>query len=252
MTSRALLSSLALAAAVATMPMAASAGSPEYVVDIVLGSCAEPGELVAATAPVGSVDELTAAPPAIATVTASLGADTKLSQASVPRPLQEVIAAGHAIRVHDGSGAPETVLSCGEYAGTETAVTDLQIGLAATGSEGLDGMAWLHDNGDGTTSATVVVASSPGGPTVAADDAPVEVVIERSLYQPSPLEIEAGTTVTWVNEDALPHTTTATEGGFDSGYMATGARWSHTFETPGEYRIFCVYHPRMRSVVIVN
>ena len=72
-------------------------------------------------------------------------------------------------------------------------------------------------------------------------------------YDINVLTVEAGTTVTWVNEDAGQiHTTTAVDGSFDSGFLAEGQTWSMTFDTPGEFEYFCIPHPWMRAKIIVE
>jgi nitrite reductase (NO-forming) len=72
-------------------------------------------------------------------------------------------------------------------------------------------------------------------------------------YSTNVLTVKAGTTVTWVNEDAGQiHTATAVDGSFDSGFLAEGQTWSMTFDTPGEFEYFCVPHPWMRAKIIVE
>jgi plastocyanin len=39
---------------------------------------------------------------------------------------------------------------------------------------------------------------------------------------------------------------------FDSGMMATGKTFEHTFTTAGEYTYFCTIHPDMIGKVIVS
>jgi len=128
----------------------------------------------------------------------------------------------------------------------------VQVGLVSADGSGMHGVAWLHDNGDGTTVVSTVVVLPAGAMDVSGHGDDVDVAIRKSLYLPSPLEITVGTTVTWTNEDLLPHTSTATQGSFDSAYMAQGDRFSHTFDTPGEFPYYCVFHPRMRATVIVS
>ena len=61
-----------------------------------------------------------------------------------------------------------------------------------------------------------------------------------------------GTTVTWVNDDAVIHTVTDVDGQFDSGFLGSGEGFSFTFTEPGEYEYFCQPHPWMRARVIVE
>jgi plastocyanin len=66
-----------------------------------------------------------------------------------------------------------------------------------------------------------------------------------------PIDVPAGTTVTWINDDSMPHTVTSTEGAFDSDTLNHGESFSFTFTTPGEYDYFCEIHPTMTGRVNV-
>jgi plastocyanin len=75
-------------------------------------------------------------------------------------------------------------------------------------------------------------------------------------YDPTPIQINVGDTITWTNDDSQPHTVTADEnavptGQFDSGIMAPAATWEHTFDTPSNYSYYCILHPNMVGTVIV-
>ena len=56
------------------------------------------------------------------------------------------------------------------------------------------------------------------------------------------MSVAAGTTVTWKNADAEPHTVTADDGSYDSGSLAPGATYTHTFTRPGTYTYYCKFH----------
>lgn len=93
-------------------------------------------------------------------------------------------------------------------------------------------------------------AQSAAGP-------PVETTIKLFAFQPAALNVPAGTSVTWSNQDDIPHSVThgapgAPGGAFDSGLFDVGAQYSHTFATAGEYAYFCTRHPHMRGVVQVG
>jgi plastocyanin len=67
------------------------------------------------------------------------------------------------------------------------------------------------------------------------------------------LEIAAGTTVVFTNEDDVPHTVTAADGrSFDSGPLSRGERWSIRFDQAGSYAFRCEPHPFMRATVVVR
>jgi plastocyanin len=71
-------------------------------------------------------------------------------------------------------------------------------------------------------------------------------------FVPGRIEIEAGTTVEWTNNDPLQHSVTADDGSFASGLIGTGSTWRHTFATPGTYTYHCTPHPFMKGTVVVR
>ena len=77
---------------------------------------------------------------------------------------------------------------------------------------------------------------------------------EKQTYQPSRVVVVVGvnSTVTWVNQDGVPHTVTASDDSFDSGNLVAGASWSYTFSRPGTYAYSCTYHPWMTGTVVVE
>ena len=76
------------------------------------------------------------------------------------------------------------------------------------------------------------------------------VIIKDFVFLPADITISKGETVTWINQDSVPHT--ATGSGFDSGYMGTGATFKFTFSETGTFDYICTYHPEMKGKVIVN
>ncbi|NNE73131.1 MAG: hypothetical protein HKN26_05660 [Acidimicrobiales bacterium] len=66
------------------------------------------------------------------------------------------------------------------------------------------------------------------------------------------IEINARENITFSNADSLPHTVTATEGDFDSGLLGPGGSYTTSFDSPGEYAIYCVLHPQMTATVVVE
>ncbi len=111
---------------------------------------------------------------------------------------------------------------------------------------------------------TVRVSDASGGvPPPAASPMPAASVsapadrdaalsIVDFAFDPSTVRVAAGTTVTWVNDGVAPHTVTDRDGSFDSGFVASGASWSHTFGEPGTFAIWCVIHPEMTGSIEVT
>ena len=88
-------------------------------------------------------------------------------------------------------------------------------------------------------------ASPAASPTVAA------VAIRDFAFEPALIEVATGTTVTWTNLGAAPHTATAPDGAFDTGLLEAGAAASATFDTPGTHAYACQFHPEMTGTVVV-
>ena len=61
------------------------------------------------------------------------------------------------------------------------------------------------------------------------------VSIVDFAFDPAAVEVPVGATVTWTNTGAAPHTATASDGTFDSGELAPGASFSHTFTAAGTF-----------------
>jgi amicyanin len=79
-----------------------------------------------------------------------------------------------------------------------------------------------------------------------------EIIMQNLAYGTTTLEIERGTTVTWINRDNVPHTVTSDNGAFDSGLIDAGNRWSRTFNDAGTFAYHCTPHPFMMARVVVR
>ncbi len=95
-------------------------------------------------------------------------------------------------------------------------------------------------------------ADSAATDAVPADGSVMAVSIKDFSFAPGSLEIPAGTTVTFTNDDAVPHTATADDGSFDTGNLDGGASADITFDTPGTYTYACKYHPGMTGTIVVT
>ncbi len=107
--------------------------------------------------------------------------------------------------------------------------------------------------------ATILVPSAGGSvpPPVAPPPQPPPAVagdirIADFSFTPSQLQVPVGTTVHWVNGGVAPHTVTARDGTFDSGFLSTGDAYARTFATPGTFAFFCTIHPSMTGTVTVT
>src|ERR1700751_2696984 len=94
------------------------------------------------------------------------------------------------------------------------------------------------------------LAAAGLAPVVAAGDTTVK--IQDFAFGPAQLTVKTGTTVTWVNDDDIPHTVVATGKAFRSKALDTEDKFSFTFTTPGSYEYFCSLHPHMKAIVTVE
>ena len=93
--------------------------------------------------------------------------------------------------------------------------------------------------------AFLLMAATP----VRAEDAAVK--IGNFTFGPQELKVKAGTTVTWTNEDDMPHTVVSPNT-FRSKVLDTEGAYSFTFTAPGTYKYFCSLHPHMTGTVVVE
>jgi nitrite reductase (NO-forming) len=125
--------------------------------------------------------------------------------------------------------------------------TETEGGAAAGGTENAtetEGGATTGANGGGGTATGVSITTGSSTKTTDA-------------FQPNPAQVSVGSTVTWTNEDAQPHTVNSGEnatpdGTFDSGILAPAATYDFTFTEAGEYPYFCLLHPNMVGTVSVS
>jgi plastocyanin len=74
-----------------------------------------------------------------------------------------------------------------------------------------------------------------------------------NAYSPNPVTVASGTTVTWVNNDTIAHTSTSDSAGvFDTGTIAAGGRASFTFQSKGTFPYHCTFHRGMVGSVVVQ
>ena len=80
----------------------------------------------------------------------------------------------------------------------------------------------------------------------------VTVGIANFTFTPAEVTVTAGTTVTFKNDDDIPHLVAASDGSFRSKALDTGDSYSFDFTKPGEYGYFCALHPHMVGKVVVK
>jgi len=106
------------------------------------------------------------------------------------------------------------------------------------------------------TALLAALALGCGGGSSATDQGPGpnEVFVKGFAFDPTPRNVSVGTVVTWVNHDAVNHTSTGGSGAetWDSGALSQNGSFSHTFNVPGTYAYACTIHPGMHGTIVVN
>ena len=79
----------------------------------------------------------------------------------------------------------------------------------------------------------------------------VKVTIDNFTFTPAELTLKVGDTVTWTNQDDIPHTVVSA-GKFRSKALDTNDSFAFTFTAAGDYRYFCSLHPHMTGMIKVE
>lgn len=112
-----------------------------------------------------------------------------------------------------------------------------------------------------TTNTTSTITTSKNKVSIVEDGSEMG----DNAFDPNPINIKVGDTVTWINDDVATHTVTSDSGSdedndtkstngetFDSGFLSQGQTFEHTFKKAGNYGYFCTLHPSMTGEVKVN
>ncbi len=103
----------------------------------------------------------------------------------------------------------------------------------------------------GRSSAQISVEQEVAG-TQVGQMVKVTVSIENLSFQPALVDIPQDSVVAWINNDSVPHTVTADDGGFDSGILEPGQSFQMVFTGPGSRTYHCLIHPSMRGSINVH
>src|SRR5277367_2591411 len=84
--------------------------------------------------------------------------------------------------------------------------------------------------------------------------AAMAVKIDNFSFSPATLTVPVGTTVTWTNQDDIPHTVVSTDDprALRSKVLDTDEKFSYTFTKAGTFAYFCSVHPKMTGTVLVK
>jgi plastocyanin len=85
-----------------------------------------------------------------------------------------------------------------------------------------------------------------------AEAAEMTVKISNFTFDPPTLTVPVGTTVTWTNEDDIPHLVSEKDGKFRSKALDTGDKFSQQFSAAGTVEYYCAIHSHMTGKIIVT
>jgi plastocyanin len=103
---------------------------------------------------------------------------------------------------------------------------------------------------EGSASVETIVVASAHDPARGSQT----IKIGNFTFSPATLEVPAGTTLTWVNEDDVPHVVVGTDKGspLTSPALDTEDHYSVVLTQPGTYKYFCSLHPHMTGTVVAK
>jgi hypothetical protein len=159
--------SLGLSAAV-TAQGTPPAGTPttmggDHPAHIHNGTCAALGDVVAPLGNINAMGTNDGTPMAMDMVGSANAIPVLSSITTVDLPMADILAADHALNVHESAEDIGTYVACGDIGGAMLGEADILFGLAPMNNSGLSGVASLHDNGDGTTTVYVYLTQAGGG-----------------------------------------------------------------------------------------
>jgi plastocyanin len=143
-------------------------------------------------------------------------------------------------------------------------VTTTNATTSANATTGANATTTTNATTTGNTTGTTTGATTGGGggATTGVSIVPGSSSLTDTAYQPNPVQVSVGDTVTWTNDDTQPHTVTSGQNGqpdgkFDSSpnfnpLLAPGQTFSHTFTEAGEYPYYCALHPNQVGTVTVS
>jgi plastocyanin len=104
----------------------------------------------------------------------------------------------------------------------------------------------------GSVMIALVLLAAVGRSVDAQQPAPPEVKIDNFSFGPATITVAAGSTVTWVNRDDIPHTVVSSDLAFKSKALDTDEKFSYTFSKAGTYSYYCSLHPKMIGQIVVR
>jgi len=102
----------------------------------------------------------------------------------------------------------------------------------------------LQEGGAPLVVAQATPTPTPPPPTATPTPEPqvVQVLMKDFAFGPPTITVKAGTTVEFINLDNAPHTATTDDNSQDTGTLNLNNKAALTFDTPGEFPYFCLFH----------
>jgi hypothetical protein len=138
------------------------------------------------------------------------------SVTTVDASLDALRTGGYAINAHESVANIGTYIACGNLTSSSTSNT-LVVGLGELNDSGHSGIAILTAHGDQTDVHVYLAEGLAGGATTQARDDmadmmsadAMQVDIKDLAFSPAQITVPVSGTVTWTNDDTVPHTVTA-------------------------------------------
>jgi plastocyanin len=115
---------------------------------------------------------------------------------------------------------------------------------------------WMIGSAAILATAFALAAGARPNPALASSEIPASgatIKIDNFSFGPATITIPAGSTVTWTNNDDVPHVVSSDDNKmFKSKALDTDDRFSFTFTKPGTYNYYCAIHPKMTAKIVVQ
>ncbi len=135
--------------------------------------------------------------------------------------------------------------------------TNVTVGMDASGNVGV-GLRIPASAAVSIEGGAIVVTTPKGdgiiidvGGIVGGGTAGASVAIRGFKFSPADLTVAKGTTVTWTNQDSVPHTVKFGDG-TESPTLSQGQSYSRSFDEAGEISYVCGIHPSMSGKIDVS
>ncbi len=112
------------------------------------------------------------------------------------------------------------------------------------------------DSGSGSTdndqTSSNDQSAASGGASETGNEVKIVGIKHDNSFDPNPIDVRVGDTVTWTNDHHVGHTVTSTSTEFNSGDIQPGQSFRHTFDKSGTFDYYCIIHPSMVGKVSVT